>query len=645
MCGIAGIIDLSDRPIDRAVIESMSSAMINRGPDAYGLQAIPHAVLGHRRLSILDLSPKGNQPMSDKERKNWIVYNGEIYNHNEIRQNLKYKGYDYFSRTDTETILYGYKNWGEGISAKLRGMWAFAIWDATASTLLLSRDRFGEKPLFYYQAGSRLAFASTLAGLVPALPNRDINPDAVASLLSYEYIPTNECIYKGVKKLPPACNLTFNEDGLKVEYYWNLDYRNKLDITLGEAVDRVDYLIDSAVQEQLVADVPLGVFLSGGVDSGYISALAAKHKPGITAITMTVPGSKERDESRNARQIVNRHAINGIEVPLGENCIKNLPLLLTTMEPFGDSSIIPVSAVSSEAVKYLKVVLTGDGGDEGFGGYGLPQLAFQGEKLKYGSKLRLLKTISPLLKILSRQRLTPLIRLFRLHSWGANLAAGAGIIPFLQARDAMPSQVSKMVFGSKLHHLRKRPLGKHLVEFLDESLYNDWWEAIFSIGIKGRFVDDFLYKVDSASMYHSLETRAPFLDYRLVEFAAQLPREILIPDGEYKNLLKSAAVRYNPKNVVYGRKKGFSIPVEQYFLGGWGKLLLEMTRDGVAAQMGLLNPAGIKNYLKKHGLRATYRLDRQLFTILALELWLRVFHEHSANPVDLGTEMLSCIKN
>ena len=184
-----------------------------------------------------------------------------------------------------------------------------------------------------------------------------------------------------------------------------------------------------------------------------------------------------------------------------------------------------------------------------------------------------------------------------------------------------------------------------MFECLDESLYNDWWEAIFSVGIKGRLVDDFLYKVDSASMYHSLETRAPLLDHRVIEFAAQLPQNILIPGKEYKSLLKSAAVKYNPWSVVYSSKKGFSIPVEQYFLEGWGKLLLKLTQDGIAAQMGFLNPTGIKKYLKKHGLRANYRIDRQLFTILVFELWLRVFHEQSADHQELGNQLLAYAKS
>ena len=645
MCGIAGVVDLSGQLVDRQLVRQMCEEMVQRGPDANGFYDGEHFSFGHQRLSILDLSPRGNQPMLTQDRELCVVHNGEVYNHLELRDKLKPFGFNFRSKTDTECLLYGYKKWGRKFTTYLRGMWAFAIWDNSANTLFMSRDRFGEKPLYYFQSGTKLAFASSIAGLRPALSETRINTSAVANLLSYQYLPNYECIYEGVQKLPPAHNLVFNRSGLRVESYWELDYRKKLKISLDDAVDRVEELLDSSVAEQLVADVPVGVFLSGGVDSGYVSALAARHKPGIIAITMATPDSKARDESENARKIVEKHGIISIKVPLREDCIKDLPSLLTKMEPFGDSSIMPVSAVSGEAVKHLKVVLTGDGGDEGFGGYGAPRLCYMSYKQRRTSSGRLLKVISPILKLLSRQRLTPLLRYLRLRSNGTKLVTAAGLHPFLEARDSSPGQVRRLLYGEKLKKHLKDPVGAYLVGASETTNAESMWDKMFHIGVKTQLVDDFLYKVDSASMFHSLETRTPYLDYRLVEFTAQLPEDVLLDDSEYKGLLKKAAVRLNPREVVYGRKKGFSIPVEKYFLQGWGKLLLELTMNGVAAQMGLLNPSGIKRYLGKHGLRESKRLDRQLFTILSLEMWLRVFHEKSEQPEELAERMLFYLRN
>jgi len=288
MRGIAGIVDLSDVPIDQGQVARMCNIMSHRGPDARGLRTIPHMVFGHRRLAILDLSSLGDQPMATPDQRFWIVFNGEIYNHKDLRNFLRQAGYRYRSRTDTESLLYGFAEWGTQLSTHCRGMWAFAIWDSEMQSLYLSRDRMGEKPLFYYQQGSRLAFASSLAGLRPALPQCEISPEAVASLLAYQYIPHTESIYVGVKKLHPAHFLVFNREGIQITPYWQLDYRNKLDISLPEAEESVKRILDSAIQEQLEADVTVGVFLSGGIDSGYITALAAQHKPGIVSITMTV---------------------------------------------------------------------------------------------------------------------------------------------------------------------------------------------------------------------------------------------------------------------------------------------------------------------------------------------------------------------
>lgn len=644
MCGIAGIVDLSGKPIDPAVVRQMCGAMARRGPDAESVIELPGAVLGHRRLAILDLSSKGDQPMSAEDRALWVVHNGEIYNHGELKKELGAKGFSYRSGTDTESLLHGYSAWKQDLSRRCRGMWAFGLWDSGEKSLYMSRDRLGEKPLYYQIAGPRIIFASNLAAMMAALGRGEIDPQAVASLLAYEYVPHDECILKGVRKLPPAHYLVFSKAGVSLTRYWDLDYHNKLDITLEEAVREIDGIVDAAVLEQLVADVPVGVFLSGGVDSGYVAALASKHKPGISAITMTVPGCPARDESENARRVVAKHALRSVEVPLDEECIRDLPALLAGIEPLGDSSLIPAAAVSREAARHLKVVLTGDGGDEGFGGYGVPQTANRAQRKRRGVEGWFWRGAAPILKYLSYQRTRSLARLLRLHASGAELMAGAGIEGFLRSREATPMQVRRLIYGPALRGLCGRPLGRHLIAALERSRHTQWWEATLNIGLTTRLADDFLIKVDTATMFSSLESRAPLLDHRLHEFLARLPFEVLMPGEEYKGLLKMAAARHNPREVVYSSKKGFSIPVERYFLGGWGRLLVDLTRDGVASQMGLIDPRGLEKYLGKHGLRASFRLDRQLFTILALEIWLRVTYEKCDTAVELGERLVASIR-
>lgn len=614
----------------------MCHIMSHRGPNGDGLTVLPHCVLGHRRLAIVDLSERGKQPMATPDERLWVTFNGEIYNHLALRSQLEGQGHVYRSRTDTESLLYGYQTWGTQLSTHCRGMWALAIWDVESETLYLSRDRMGEKPLYYCLEESRLAFASSLAGLRPTLSRCEISMEAVASLLAYEYIPHTECIYEGIQKLPPAHFLVFNRSGLHVEPYWQLDFRDKLDITVEEAEQQVEAILDSAVKEQLEADVTVGTFLSGGIDSGYITALAARHKPGVIGLTMTVPGS-ERDESANARQIAATHDISHIQIPLDESCITALPGLLASAEPLGDSSMIPAAATAQAAAQHMTVALTGDGGDEGFGGYGKALIAWNAEQRRQSPWAFLYRALGPAVQYMAQQQMTPALSWIRPYKHSASVVAGVGLDSWLQSQESTPMTTRRALYGPALQAMMQRPPGAFYRQQLQASCYSAWWDAVLSVGMKTRLVGDFLHKVDTSTMYHSLETRAPFLDHRLIELAAQLPTNVWRPDQPSKTLLKRLAARHNPKDVVYGPKKGFSIPVEKYFLQSWGKLLLDLTQDGVSAQLGLLDPAGVRRYLQHHSLHN--RLDTQLYSILTLELWLRVFHARMTEAETLSDKL------
>jgi len=384
--------------------------------------------------------------------------------------------------------------------------------------------------------------------------------------------------------------------------------------------------------------VPVGVFLSGGLDSGCVAALASRHKPGIISVTMTVPEQAQYNEAALARLIAEKHGTTHVEVPLDQGCIRELPALLSASEPLGDSSLIPSAAVAKEAVKYVKVVLTGDGGDESFDGYGKMRLARDAYKARARISGRLLKLLSPVFVYLSQRLITPGLRTLGGYTRGRVLMTSAGLEAFVAARDYSPRDVRKLLYGPQLTPLLGRSYGCFLVEKLKQSHYNEWWEGWMSVGMKTYLPDDLLFKADTATMHHSLESRAPFLDQRVIELAASLPYECLLPGQYTKGLIRRIAARHNPLEAVYAPKKGFSIPVCHYFKAGWGEILLDLTRDGIAAQLGLLQPDGVRKYLDLHR-SGKAMLEIPLYSLLVLELWLRVFYSKSIPADELGERL------
>ena len=641
MCGIAGIVDHSRNDLKRKIVHDMCNNMDFRGPDYFDIAEFKKSIFGHRRLSIIDLSITGNQPMFSYDKKYCIIFNGEIYNYRQLREILSLEGYKFHTNSDTEVLLNGYIKWGLKLPDHCIGMWAFAIWDIEKEELFASRDRFGEKPFYYSIDGTRLSFSSTLSGLKPSLTNTKISIEAVSSLLAYEYIPHDECIYDKVQKLEPGYNLIFKKNDFKTFKFWDTKYKVNNSIDVGTAVEKIDTLMTDIISDQLVSDVPVGIFLSGGVDSGYIAAKAAGINPGITTISMTNPGNKIRDESYNARIISSLHKTNHIEVPMGVDCIKDLPNLLSTIEPLSDSSLIPAAAVSKAAKKYLKVVLTGDGGDEVFGGYGIPNI-FHNVCNNYSKVDKFfLKILKPLILHLSKQRITPFFRLLRLQNSRERLLLSSGVDKYLDTYESTTLDIRNILYGTKMEKMLPRPSAKFIKDIFHKSNAQYDWQKAFSFQLKTRLLNDYLLKVDSATMFNSIESRAPFLDHRLIDYASQLPFNVLFSDTYNKSLLRKIASRYNPKEIIYSKKKGFSIPVKEFMSESWGILLTDLIRDGISAQLGLINPKGVIKYLKKHGLRASYDLSRQLYSIMTLEIWLRVFHEKTEDPNELGQKLIN----
>lgn len=638
MCGIAGIV--SNKKIEEFRIREMLEPLQKRGPDFTDVAIHKNVGLGHARLSIIDLSEKANQPMHTDDGRYSIVFNGEIYNYKFLKNELQKVGCEFKSSSDTEVILKGFAIENELFFSKMEGMWALAIWDNDKQELTLSRDRFGEKPLYYWCESNELRFGSNLASVTRHDKDLKINQTAIAELIGMQYIHTENCIYSAYKKLPPGCHLKFKQkDKIPViTNYWQPDYTRKIEVTESEAIDKVEMLLVNSVRNQITAsDVPVGIFLSGGVDSGLIGAIASQYHPEITAVTMTVPNSS-RDEYEFAKRIADKHRLTLKTVVLDENCVGELPFLLEEIEPLADSSLLPLSFVSSKAIRHIKVVLTGDGGDEIFGGYGMP-LRFLINGKKHNG------IMEPLVNFLIQNRnaniLTKLLKPFSLsqksfHSFGLDL--------FFELQDSATHTI--------LNQCMQHPPANGYIRGIfqdyhtnNQTLYKDDIGAILFSGIKGRLTGDFLHKVDSGTMYNSLESRSPFLSHPLLEYVSTLPNNVVFNRSTDKYLIKKLAERYNPKEIIYAQKKGFSIPTEEYFKKGWAKLLTELLDEGISHDAGILNQRGVKKLLAQHHHYKSLRLSNQLYAILVIEIWLRVAHFKTHRPEMLREKIIKSIQS
>lgn len=620
MCGIAGKISFNTLQNYEQDVKNACDAMAYRGPDNRTINSIGNAVLGHCRLAIIDLSTDANQPFYSEDRRYSIVFNGEIYNYKEVRNELENNfGLSFKTNSDTEVLLKGYILKGAQILESLRGMWAFAIWDNQEEKLFVARDRFGEKPLFYHFEDRVFSFASNLSGISKLIKTNELNPKAISELFAYQYISQNQSIYKDVRKLLPAQFATISKNGIKLSSYWEVKYYEKIDISFEEAQTKVEEIMHLSIQEKLISDVPLGLFLSGGNDSGLVAAIASQYKKGITSVTLSTPQNPELDEAIYAKQIAELHGLNYHQVDLEIDCINKLPQLLSMIEPFADSSIIPTAAVSEKARQFLTVVLTGDGGDEIFGGYGIPAMLNKIEK----SPLPLGK----LMDELSNRRFQPgwkypskIASIERMIKYG-------GLNSYCNSMDYEPANIRKLLFQSAFI--------KELEEeqaFFPKSIIKNYkgrisrHDMMLYLGVKGYLPDDFLMKVDSGTMFASIESRAPFLDNRLIEFTSKLKPEVLMPDGKEKLLLKKICEKYLPKEIVYKKKTGFRIPVRDYFNTKWADLLKGYINEGISADLGITNIEGCLKLINWYQKARPSQMEKLLFSMLVFEIWLRVFY-------------------
>ncbi|KAF0221827.1 MAG: asparagine synthase [Geobacteraceae bacterium] len=620
MCGIAGVIDSTASP-DRGLIERMNRIMHHRGPDGEGYYLDGPIALGHRRLSIIDLSG-GGQPLSNEDGSVWITFNGEVYNFQELRQELIDKGHRFATRSDTETIVHAYEEYGERCVEKFRGMFAFAVWDKRKRQLFAARDRLGKKPFYYWTDGNRLLFASEIKAILQdERVRRELDPKALADYLTYHYIPFPGTIFKGIRKLEPGhwISVGMGEStalSVTTEKYWDITYAPDGSLTEAQWVEALREKLQEAVRIRLISEVPLGAFLSGGIDSSTVVALMSQVQSAPVK-TFSI-GFKEEDFSElvYARQIAERFGCEHHEFVVEPDAIEVLPKLAWEFdEPFADSSAIPTYYVSKLAREHVTVILSGDGGDETFAGYrryGWAQemcrhdwLPAPLKKTLFGLPGRLLPDGVKGKGALLHLSKDPFERYAGLNTFGES--------PYLER---LLSADLRAAIGREL------PDFSAMKRFYDSQWLSDYLTRIQYVDTKLYLAEDILTKVDRASMLCSLETRAPLLDHEVVELAARMPSSLKLKNGETKYILKKAMEGILPNNILYRKKMGFGVPLVHWFKKDLTGYARDMLCSREARERGFFDPLQVNNLLYAHQ-KAGRDLSPQIWALLFFEQWCR----------------------
>jgi asparagine synthase (glutamine-hydrolysing) len=641
MCGIAGILDPQHRLDLDLLVGRMTTSLLHRGPDDSGVYVDRTAgvALGHRRLSILDLSPLGKQPMASPSGRYLITYNGEVYNHVDLRRELEARGIHLRGSSDTEAIVAGADAWGpRGMVERLDGIFAWALWDREARKLYLARDRLGVKPLYYGQIGGALLWGSELKAIRAGLAERPaLDPQALAQYLELGYVSGAHTIYQGVHRLPPGQLLVAGEDGVSVETYWSLAAEAKkrisdpFDASDAELEQRFDELLRSVVRSQMMSDVPLGAFLSGGIDSSLVvSMMAAEAGRRVQTFSIGV-ADQSFDESRHARRVAEHLGTDHVEhIVSAEDAMSVVPSLPTYYdEPFSDSSQIPTLIVSRLARSRVTVSLSGDGGDELFSGYNrylwLPRIVPWARALP--PALRRLGAALLVDASQSRSSFAARARDTLADTLGARLLDDKMRKVALVLSEQDPERMYDRLRAASMAQpllrdgLRSRaPLeGSRAPVAIDEFLEFTSWMMLHDQ--LGYLPDDILVKVDRASMAVSLEARVPLLDNRIVDFAWQLPRRLKITNGVSKKILRKVLARYVPTHLVDRPKSGFGVPIETWLRGGLRGWASDLLRPASVERHGVLDPAAVDQLWRRvqDGQPGT---GAKVWTVLMLEAWL-----------------------
>lgn len=608
MCGIAGAAAKSGCHVPSLdVIRRMCDAIYHRGPDDEGIHYSREVALGMRRLAIID-PVGGAQPIRNETGKIQAVVNGEIYNYRELRRRLEGMGHVFITGSDVECVVHAYEEYGTGCFAELRGMFAIAIWDGNSRSLVLARDRFGKKPLFYAETGNGICFGSELKSLlqVPGI-DADINRQVVADYMTLGYVPTPDSIVSGVRKLEAAHFLVFHEGEVTTGKYWSLRYTPKLEFSEDRLADMLDKRLDEAVAIRLNSDVPFGAFLSGGVDSSLVVAMMTRHLDHPVKTFSIGFEDAAFDESEDARTVARHLGTEHHDLVVNSDAVELLENIAWYLdEPMADSSVIPTYLVSRLAAGHVKMVLTGDGGDEMFGGYTRYVRYLQLKMMKRAG----LRRVAPLLRRAARYMPAAAhARVLRVcNRLGMDNAAMYLDEMMIGRPGAIRSLLGKGVPTRSRPAADGQPLGA-----LDTVIHDD---------VHAYLLDDILVKVDRASMANSLEARSPLLDHELAEFAARLPERFKVRGTTTKYLLKRVASRYLPENCVHKRKQGFAIPLARWLRTDLAELLMDTVSSRAFSDRDVFDRAAARRLAEEH-IKGIDDHASALWALLVFEMWVQ----------------------
>jgi asparagine synthase (glutamine-hydrolysing) len=607
-----------------ALVERMCAAIRHRGPDDDGFYFDRQVGLGMRRLAIIDLK-SGKQPIHNQDGTAWVVFNGEIYNYLELREKLEKLGHTFYTNSDTEAIIHAYDQFGADCPKHLRGMFAFAIWDSRTQELFLARDRVGKKPLLFAKLNHQLVFASEFSALLlhPDI-SREFEPQALDYYLSFMCVPAPLTAYRAIRKLEPGHSLRWRKGEIHIQRYWQPDFSNKLNISEQEAGDRAVEVIREAVRVRLMSEVPLGAFLSGGLDSSTVVALMSEESSAPVK-TFSI-GFEEQDfsELQHARRVAEHVGADHHEFVVRPDAMEVLPLLVEHYgEPYADSSAIPTYYVARETRKHVTVALNGDGGDESFAGYE-----------RYAA-MRLAESYNRLPAMLRESVLEQAISVLpssetrRSRLRDAKRFLKAASLPkverYLRWVTVFGNENKRTLYSESFQHETDSAKSRGLLErWFSNANGGGIVDAALLTDMMTYLPNDLLVKVDIATMAVSLEARSPFLDHHVIEFAASLPEKMKLRGLTTKYLLKRVLKRLLPPENLNRRKMGFGVPIGHWFRGTLQPFLRSTLLSEKALNRQIFKPEVVKELVESHS-RSERDYSQQLWTLLMLELWFQRF--------------------
>lgn len=614
MCGIAGFYGFEDKTL----IKKMCNVIKHRGPDDFGHFTDKKICLGNRRLSIIDLKT-GRQPIHNEDETAWIVFNGEIYNYKALKQELESKGHRFYTNSDTETIVHAYEEYGDECPKKLRGMFSFAIWDSEKQKLLLARDRLGIKPLYYMKTKDKFLFASEIKSILQYPVKRRVDMKALSNYLTFTYIPAPETMFEGIKKLPPAHILVLNKGKIKISKYWDIDY-SPTNFDEKYYVKKLQEVLKESVKLRLMSEVPLGAFLSGGLDSSSVVAIMSSLSDKVKTVSAVFEGDSNYDESKYAKIVAERFQTDHHEVFLEEDYAELLPKIVWHFdEPSADPSSVAEYLISQKAKKHVTVALVGEGGDELFAGYRqykIMSLAYRYHRILpgYFKNVTIPKISSRLSKKAKRRRVMRTLEFL------------SGFTPTL----GDPKKSYKHI----THHFTEEEKRKIMPDSIEEKVIdgyfrkNNFIRNMFLFELKVPLPDILLMNVDKMTMAHSVEARVPFLDHRLVEFSASIPFRFKLKSMKEKYILKKAMKEVLPKEILKRKKHPFAVPLIEWLETG----LKDMVDDYLSKKN--IEKQGHFKYNHVDKIIKTRDYNR-IWPLLFFEIWNKTYIENDKLSINI----------